>query len=465
MKQRILAILMTFVLGLSLAGCGGSGQNVDGDSREENSGASQNGKEDEETGNDGEEDEETGSGDEAVYVTEPVTITLWHTRGAGANGTEMDRVVAEFNETNEYGITVQAEYIGSYSAIMPKTLTSIASGNNPVLVMSSPQNMATLITKDALADLTPFIERDGFDMDNFPEVLAPYIYYEDEIVSLPYLVSTSILIYNKDLFQQAGVSVPTTIEELEEIGPTIYSETGVQAFGMPIDPTYMQDALLRSLGGVGIIDEDGVTTSCLTNGSFVQLADDWRSWIEAGWCKSPNITSEATDLLETFYQGNLASFLVSSGSLQNVLEQCQGTINMGVAYMPGYSKAATAIGGANIAVIGRNHNQQEIAAAWEFLKFLMADEQLAQNAINTGYLPVTASSAASELIQSYWEEQPETKVAYEQMEWASLTPFSIYTSEWFDQMTSAFSYVVQAQNMTGEEAAEYLQKQYNSIFE
>lgn len=453
MKKRLLALLMVMVMLVSLAACGGS-QNKDKDGE---------GGEDKVENNAGDTSSENSN--EAVYVTEPITITLWHTRGAGANGTEMDRVVAAFNESNEYGITVQAEYIGSYSTITAKTLTSIASGNNPTIMMSAPQYMTSLISKGTLADLTPYIERDQMDMSNFPEALLDYSYYEDEVVSLPYLVSTSIFVYNKALFNQAGVSVPKTIEELEKIGPTIKSKTGVQAFGMPIDPTYMQEALLRSIAGKGIIDEDGVTASCLTNGSFEQLANDWRSWVEAGWCKAPNITSAQTDLLESFYQGQIASFLVSSGSLQNILEQCAGAVDVGVAVMPGYGQPATSIGGANIAVIERNSSAQEIAAAWEFVKFLMSDEQLAQNAINTGYLPVTVSSAASEAVQTYWAKTPEAKVGYDQLEWAELTAFSLSTNEWYDQMTSAFSYVVQAKNMTGAEAVDYLKKQYNSIFE
>lgn len=454
MKRRIAAILLVLAMVFSLAACGSSQK---GEPTDAATPGDANTAPDAAVG-------EVSSG-EAATVTEPIVITLWHTRGAGANGTEMDRVVKEFNETNEYGITVQAEYIGGYSTIMPRTLTSIASGNNPVLVMSSAQNMTTLMSRGVLADMTPYMERDGFDMSVFPEALMKYSYYNDQVITLPYLVSTCIMVYNKDLFDRAGVAVPTTVDELEAAGQAIYAKTGVQAFAMPIDPTYMQDALLNSLGGVGIIDEDGVTTSCLTNGSFVQMADDWRSWIEAGWCKAPNITSSGTDMLEAFYQGKLASFLVSSGSLQNIMDQCSGTINVDVAYMPGYGKVATNIGGANIAIIERNHSSQEVAAAWEFVKFLMSDEQLAQNAVNTGYLPVTGTSASTQTVADYWAKLPQAKTAYEQLDWAYVCAFSLYTSEWYDQMTSALSYVVQAMNMTGEEAAGYLQKQYNSIFE
>ena len=69
------------------------------------------------------------------------------------------------------------------------------------------------------------------------------------------------------------------------------------------------------------------------------------------------------------------------------------------------------------------------------------------------------------MLKKHWSEVPEAKVAFEQLEWATVPAFSAYTNEWYDQTTSAFSYVVQAQNMTGEEAADYLKKQYTSVFE
>ncbi|MCD8045494.1 MAG: extracellular solute-binding protein [Clostridiales bacterium] len=46
-----------------------------------------------------------------------------------------------------------------------------------------------------------------------------------------------------------------------------------------------------------------------------------------------------------------------------------------------------------------NHSQQEIAAAWEFIKFLLEDEQVAENAADTGYLPITYSSTETDTIQ------------------------------------------------------------------
>ena len=47
-------------------------------------------------------------------VTEPITIEIWHTRGAGANGDQIAEAVAEFNATYPHGITVVEVYQGGY---------------------------------------------------------------------------------------------------------------------------------------------------------------------------------------------------------------------------------------------------------------------------------------------------------------------------------------------------------------
>ena len=49
---------------------------------------------------------------DTVEVTEPITITLVHSRSSGVHLDEMNRVVEEFNKTNDKGITVIAEYGG-----------------------------------------------------------------------------------------------------------------------------------------------------------------------------------------------------------------------------------------------------------------------------------------------------------------------------------------------------------------
>ena len=54
-------------------------------------------------------------------------VVFWH-QHSGARQEELDKIVAEFNETNEWGITVEALNQGSYDDIYQRMTTSLASG-------------------------------------------------------------------------------------------------------------------------------------------------------------------------------------------------------------------------------------------------------------------------------------------------------------------------------------------------
>ena len=71
----------------------------------------------------------------------------------------------------------------------------------------------------------------------------------------------------------------------------------------------------------------------------------------------------------------------------------------------GYGGYSAPLGGGSIGIIGKDHSQQEIAAAWEFVKFLMSDEQVAQNHIKTGVLPTTYSSVETDTLKNFWADE------------------------------------------------------------
>ena len=178
-----------------------------------------------------------------AVVTEPITIQIWHTRGAGANGDQIAAAVEEFNATNPYGITVEEVYQGNYVNTLAKTMQSLAAGTNPELVvLERAAGVPVLATQGVLLDMTPYAERDGFDTKNIPPVLLGYSYYNDQLISLPYIRSTPLFYYNKAMFAEAGYTeAPKTIDELMDVAKavTVVDENGetlVYGFELLNDP-------------------------------------------------------------------------------------------------------------------------------------------------------------------------------------------------------------------------------------
>src|SRR5688572_6271039 len=62
-----------------------------------------------------------------------VTVEFWH-QHSGARGEELDKIVEEFNETNEWGIVVEASNQGSYDDIFSKVRASLTAGGGADLM-------------------------------------------------------------------------------------------------------------------------------------------------------------------------------------------------------------------------------------------------------------------------------------------------------------------------------------------
>ena len=61
-----------------------------------------------------------------------------------------------------------------------------------------------------VADLTPYIERDSFDLTDFEESVLDIYEVDGKVMGLPILTTGSFVFYNKDWFDAAGVEYPPT---------------------------------------------------------------------------------------------------------------------------------------------------------------------------------------------------------------------------------------------------------------
>jgi multiple sugar transport system substrate-binding protein len=77
----------------------------------------------------------------------------------------------------------------------------------------------TFILRSVLYDITPFIEEDNIDVNDFyPATLEPF-YHKGHYYSLPNDACSMVLFYNKDMFDKAGLNYPSdnmTIDEFRE---------------------------------------------------------------------------------------------------------------------------------------------------------------------------------------------------------------------------------------------------------
>jgi multiple sugar transport system substrate-binding protein len=109
---------------------------------------------------------------------------------------------------------VTVKYIGVPMAEFDsKLMTMCASNTQPdITAQAGVLGQADFFNKGWLIDLTPYIKKYNFDYqkDNLPENVWNNAKINGEQYGIPLELYTTVLVYNKDLFDKAGVAYPTT---------------------------------------------------------------------------------------------------------------------------------------------------------------------------------------------------------------------------------------------------------------
>ena len=354
---------------------------------------------------------------------EPIEILFWTTRASGAQATVVNHEVDTFNETigKEKGIVVRHEAQAGYPEIW--AAFSTASGTvAPDVVALGNTYIPYALDEDMIADMSE-LEGSAAVHDNLMSWVLDIAGNTDgHLHSLPYIRSTPVLYYNKDIADELGITIPEqiTIDQLVEFGSKAaqYDANGVTTrygFELLQDFGYYNAAWIYQLGSQYLAPEGG--SPALEDGTMLKVLSDWRSWIDAGWCR-PFDGQKAAGALSEFTAGRLASYINSCSAMAGIVTAAkEANINLGVAMFPTYdvNNHVAEIGGANVAIVSKSKDDAHIKAAWEFVKYLMSDDAQYFNAINTGYCPCTLTVAENPDMLKFWEENPTFKVPFNQL--------------------------------------------------
>lgn len=211
---------------------------------------------------------------------EPVTIEIW--------GAWTGRELRQFNEiftgfTDQYPwITVDSRGdVGDQ-----KIIAAINSGDPPDVVLSFVlDNVGQFCASGAWQDLTPYMERDDFDLSQFPEAALAYTSFADSQCALPFLTDAYGLYYNVDMFDAAGITdPPTTLSELADAAKklTVYNPDGsIKVAGIVPWLGYYETTVLTmgTMFGAEWYTEDGTESAIDSDPNWKALFEWQRQFI------------------------------------------------------------------------------------------------------------------------------------------------------------------------------------------
>ncbi|RMF45244.1 MAG: extracellular solute-binding protein, partial [Anaerolineae bacterium] len=153
------------------------------------------------------------------------TIVFWHQHSRSREAA-LQEIVDEFNKTNEWGITVVAEYQGHYGDIFNKMLTFMNTPDVPNIVVAYQNQAATYQLADALVDMNALVDSPKWGLSEEDKADFFQGFYNQDIfptfggarLGFPPNRSMEVMYYNMDWLKELGYDAPpTTPDEFKEM--------------------------------------------------------------------------------------------------------------------------------------------------------------------------------------------------------------------------------------------------------
>lgn len=349
----------------------------------------------------------------------PIEIQYWYAWGDKI-GENNENLVQQFNESQDE-VIVQAHYQGSYADLHAKTQAAFAAKNAPEVTQNEIASIGIFAKSGMTEDLTPFVERDNVEMDDFVQGLMGNSYVDGKLYGLPYLRSTPILYLNATMAKEAGLDPagPKNWAEFEEYARKLAIPGERVGITMPINIWFFEAFVAQSEGRM--ISEDG-TKATFNSGAGVETLKLWLKMKEEGTLKIPTGDDAGTVTRQDFLNQKTGMMFSSTADLTLLLQIAEeGGFELNTTFMPANLTYGVPTGGANLVMTaGLSEEKQE--AAWKFIKWMTEKEQTIYASSYTGYLPSRYSAIESEQMKQLYEEKPQFKVAVDQLEYGRPRP-------------------------------------------
>ncbi|HBD01735.1 MAG TPA: sugar ABC transporter substrate-binding protein [Lachnoclostridium sp.] len=139
----------------------------------------------------------------AAGADEAVTIRLDQFSGSGASEEALKKMIAKFNEQYP-NVKVELQSFG-YDDYFTQLQSKIVGGSAADVFELNFENFVAYASEDVLLDIGDLIG----DTSGFNQTALEAFQYDGKQFGIPNSFSNVVLIYNKDLFDKAGVSYPT----------------------------------------------------------------------------------------------------------------------------------------------------------------------------------------------------------------------------------------------------------------
>jgi N,N'-diacetylchitobiose transport system substrate-binding protein len=327
------------------------------------------------------------------------TLTVWRL-GATTDVFQkyMDDLNAEF--AKQTGATVNLQWI-PWPDAQAKWTAALAGGEGPDVTEFGNDQVSAWVAQDALADITDVVKSTP-DFQQIPQNLWNYETIDGKIYAVPWGGGTRAVLYRTDWFEELGIQVPKTWDELVAAGKKIVEAKGKDvdgfAFNGGSDANASLSPFVWSAGGDFAAFEGGKWVGKLTDPAFKEGFQFYTNLVaEHGLSGKSRLSQNSVDIAQRFAAGKVGMYVTGGWDIASIKEQSNGKIDekqMSFFSLPGKTGdgPAPAFQGGNDIAVWKDAKNPELAA--EYVKLAAGKEFGTRYAKEGGLLPLYPDALA-----------------------------------------------------------------------
>lgn len=354
----------------------------------------------------------------------PVEVSFFYPVAVGGPITKIiDSYAADFEKENP-GIKLKPIYSGSYQESIAKALTSMKSGDPPVMSILLSTDMYTLVDEDAIVPFDDLLKtpEDRAWLKGFYPSFMENSQTGGKTWGIPFQRSTIVLYWNKEMFKDAGLDPnhpPGNWKEQLDYAQKLTKRDAsgkVTQWGLQIPSSGFPYWLFQALAiqnGVNLMNAAG-TETYYDRPEVVEALGYWVDLARKHRVHPEGIVEWGTTPRD-FFERKMAMMWTTTGNLTNVKNNAK--FDFGVAMLPAGKRRGSPTGGGNFYLFKKSTPAQR-DAAMKFIKWVTQPARAAQWGIDTGYVAVSPAAFETPVMKKYVADFPAAAVARDQLPYA-----------------------------------------------
>lgn len=394
-------------------------------------------------------------------IGEGQTLTVWIMEGTNPDSTAFfDEVGAAFQERTGAELDVQ---MVPWASAKEKFATAIAGGTTPDVAEVGTTWTPEFADAGALVDITDRVAADGLDAD-LVQGLVDAGTLDGSLYGMPWYAGVRSMIYNTEIFAEAGIEPPTNWQEVVDAVAAIKeSQPDVTPFPIPGSSEFSLYPWVWGNGGEVATQDGGTWTSQINSPEAVEGIEFFTNLaLEHDSSNVAAATWNEADVLAAFSQGNVGMAIQGSWTPARIVADApdmEGKFGAFVIPAKDGGVAPSFLGGSHLGIFEGTENED---LSWEFVKMMSTGEFAQKWGESANFFP--GSTAVLEDMKANADEV--TQVFIRQMvEGGASTPVTpLWGAIQGQQVTPTMVQSILAGQASAQEAADTAAETMNSTF-